>query len=138
MKVYETLSGSNSDKFQYIFPYYDFNKSIESDLNGSFNFSSSGSNTLQNTNNLKTVISNSLSYDSKDYFSDLGFRNNFGLYFKNFNATAKNDSTYKNSLQSELMTIFTLDSSFPLIKIEKEDIINSITPKYLLDTIQLT
>ena len=129
MKVYETLSGSNSDKFQYIFPYYDFNKSIESDFNGSFNFSSSGSNTLQNTNNLKTVISNSLSYDSKDYFSDLGFRNNFGLYFKNFNATAKNDSTYKNSVQSELMTIFTLGSSFPLIKIEKEDIINSITPK---------
>ena len=38
MKVYETLSGSDSDKFQYIFPYYDFNKSIESDFNGSFNF----------------------------------------------------------------------------------------------------
>ena len=51
---------------------------------------------------------------------NLGFRNKFWIIFKNFNATAKNDSTYKNSLQSELMTIFTLGSSFPLIKIERK------------------
>ena len=77
-------------------------------------------------------MSNNLSYDSKDYFSNLGFRNNFGLYFKNFNAIAKNDNIYKNSLQSELMTIFTLGSSLPLIKIEDDNIINSITPRVSL------
>ena len=131
-QIYETLSGKNSDKFQYIFPYYNFSKSIDTDFDGTLNFSSSGSNTLQNTNNLKTEVSNSLSYDSKDYFSNLGFRNNFGLYFKNFNAIAKNDNIYKNSLQSELMTIFTLGSSLPLIKIENDNIINSITPRVSL------
>ena len=44
---YENLSGSNSDRFQYVFPYYDFSKNIETDLNGSFNFSSSG-NKIEN------------------------------------------------------------------------------------------
>jgi LPS-assembly protein len=132
MTVYETLSGKNSDKFQYIFPYYDFSRSIDSSFDGSLNFSSSGSNTLQSTNNLKTTMSNNLSYDSKDYFSDFGFRNNFGLYFMNFNAIAKNDSIYKNSLQSEVMTIFTLGSSLPLIKFEDDNIINSITPRVSL------
>ncbi len=131
-QIYETLSGRNSDKFQYIFPYYNFSKSIDTDFDGTLNFSSSGSNTLQNTNNLKTKVSNNLSYSSKDYFSNLGFRNNFGLYFKNFNAIAKNDNIYKNSLQSELMTIFTLGSSLPLIKFEDNNIINSITPRVSL------
>ena len=42
------------------------------------------------------------------------------------------DDIYKNSLQSELMTIFSVSSSLPLIKKDNENIINSLTPKISL------
>ena len=132
MTIYENLSGTNSDRFQYILPYYDFGRSINTNFNGTFNFSSNGSNTLQNTNNLKTKVSNNFSYNSDDYFTDIGLKNNFNFYFKNFNALAKNDDIYKSNLQSELMSIFEISSSLPLIKREDNDIINSLTPKLSL------
>tara|TARA_B100001057_G_scaffold309618_1_gene309649 strand:- start:3003 stop:5705 length:2703 start_codon:yes stop_codon:yes gene_type:complete len=132
MNIYETLSGTNSDRFQYIFPYYNFDTVIETNLKGNINFSSSGSNDLKNTNNLSTKMTNNLNYISQDYFSDLGIRNNYGIYLKNFNATAKNDSKYKSNLQSELMTILEIGSSFPLIKRENKTILNSLTPKISL------
>ncbi len=132
MTAYETLSGTNSDRYQYVFPYYNFETVLDTKLNGNLNFSSSGSNDLKNTNNLSTTMSNNLSYNSQDYFSDLGFRNNYNIYFKNFNATAKNDDLYKSNLQSELMTILEIGTSFPLIKKENKNILNSITPKISL------
>ncbi len=130
--IYETLSGTNSDKFQYVFPYYDYQLSLDTELDGNLNFSSNGSNTLQNTNNLKTKVSNNLTYSSRDFYSNLGFKNNFNLHFKNFNAIARNDDIYKSNLQSELMSIFEFGSSFPLIKSENNETLNSITPKISL------
>ena len=86
-QIYETLGAKNSDRYQYTLPYYDFGKDLsslieENSISGSLNFSSSGSNTLKNTNNLVTSITNSFNYDSLDYISNLGFKNNYGLYFK--------------------------------------------------------
>jgi LPS-assembly protein len=98
-QIYESLGAKNSDKYQYTLPYYDFGKDLsslieENSISGSLSFSSSGSNTLKNTNNLRTSITNSVSYESADYISSLGFLNNFGLYFKNLNSIGKNDNIY--------------------------------------------
>ena len=88
MTAYEDLT-KNSDRYQYVFPYYNFDKSFYFDnLPGSFNLSSSGRNTLKNTNNLKSNIFNDLKYNSKSYISNLGFKNNFNFYFKNSNFVA--------------------------------------------------
>ena len=130
MTVYETLSGSSSDRYQYVFPYYSFSKVLENDkLNGTFSFSNSGSNNLSNTNTLESSISNSLTYSSKNYFSDNGFQNNFGLYFNNPNVVRKNHPSFKSSVQSELMNLIELNSSFPLIKREDDAIFSTIIPK---------
>ena len=120
MQVYETLSGTESDRYQYEFPYYSYSTTLMNELaDGTFNFSSSGSNVLNNTNVLKTSINNDLSYASLDYFSNMGFKNNYGMYFKNLNTVAKNHEVYKSSFQSQLMSIFEAKSSFPLIKQSK-------------------
>ena len=59
MQMYETLKGSNSDRYQYVLPNYDFSKNFNLEsIDGSFNFNSTGSNTLSNTNVLSTSISN--------------------------------------------------------------------------------
>ena len=120
MQIYETLSGSESDRYEYSFPYYNYSTNIRSELvDGSFGFSSSGSNVLNNTNVLKSAINNNLSYSSLDYFSNMGFKNNYGIEFKNLNTIAKNHNIYTSSFQSQVMSIFFAGSTFPLIKNSK-------------------
>ena len=121
---YEDLNLSNTDRYQFILPYYDFNKQIfENNYAGTINFSSSGSNDLNNTNNLRTKVVNDLNFQSPDFISKNGFKSAYNIYFKNLNTIAKNDSIYKTNPQMELMSIFELNTSFPLINQAK----NSIT-----------
>ncbi len=128
MQVYETLSGTESDRYQYEFPYYGYSTTLFTKLiDGTFNFSSSGSNVLNNTNVLKTSINNDFSYNSLDYFSNTGFKNNYGMYFKNLNTIAENHDVYKSSFQSQLMSIFEAKSSFPLIR-KSENYDETIAP----------
>ena len=114
---YETLSGKNSDRYQFILPYFNFSKNLfESQNFFNISLNSSGSNNLKNTNNLRSRIVNNLSIESNDYIFNSGLKNNFGTYIKNLNTTGKNDDLYKSSPQMELMGIFEMSSSLPLIK----------------------
>ena len=100
--TYETLDGSSEDKFQYILPYYNFKKLLQNNFyDGSIIFSS-GSNDLNSTNKLDTSIINNLSYESKEYFTDTGFKSNIKIDLKNSNVVGKNSSKYKSSPQAEL------------------------------------
>ena len=106
-----------NDRYQYILPYYDFNKTIIlKTIDGSLNFNSNGSNDLNNTNQLKTKITNNLSYSSLDYFTKNGFKNNFNLNLKNLNSLGKNVADYKTSPQMELSSLFEFNSSIPYEK----------------------
>ena len=115
--IYETLGVKHSDRFQYILPQYDFSKNLSlENFTGSINFKSSGSNNLKNTNNLRSTITNDFHYNSLDYYTNGGLKNNLNIYFKNLNSTGKNDPTYKSSPKVEGMGIFEINSSMPLIK----------------------
>ena len=129
MSATETLSGRNSDRYQYILPQYDFSKSFLPSFNiGAINFSSSGSNNLKDTNNLRSRIINDLNFNSFSFFTNVGFKNDFGIYIKNLNTSAKNDTIYKEDPQVELMSMFETSTSLPLRKLgERYD--SYITPK---------
>ena len=136
IEVYEALGSKNSDRYQYTLPYYDFNKNltsiIEDDLiNGTLNFSSNGSNTLKDTNNLKTTIANNLEYNSSDYISKWGFKNNVGLYFRNLNSIGKNDTIYTSNPQIDAMSILKIDTIYPLFK-SNATVREILTPKISL------
>ena len=132
VQSFENLKLPNSDRYQFILPYYDFDKRIfENFENGFINFSSRGSNELNNTNNLKTKLINDINFQSLNYISNLGFNNNFRINLKNLNTVGKNDTNYKSSPQVELMSIFEYNSSLPLIK-ETTNNINYLTPKVSL------
>ena len=93
-EIYENLGTKHSDRYQYTLPYYDFSKNLtfliaDNSVNGSLNFYSTGTNKLSNTNNLRTTVVNDFNYNSNDFISKLGFKNNFDLYFKNLNAVEK-------------------------------------------------
>ena len=130
IRSYENLRVKNkSDRYSYNLPYYNFSKSIEQDfIDGNISFGSSGNNYLKNTNQLETNIINNLTYNSLDFISDLGFKSNFGIHFKNLNSVGKKTTKYKSSPQTEILNLYNIDMSFPLIK-DNEKSKNNLTPK---------
>ena len=131
--IYENLQEKKeSDRYQYIFPYYKYNKILSKNyMNGSISMLSSGSNKLQNTNNVRTNVVNDIAYKGFDIISNYGFKNNFIVNFKNLNSSGKNDLTYTSSPQIDLMGSFELTSHLPLVK--KTSLNQSfITPKFSL------
>ena len=128
-KMYETLSGSSSDRYQYVFPSYSLTKNFNyNNLDGSFNFNSSGNNTLRDTNVSTSIVSNDLNYTTYDSFFNNGVKTNFEVYLKNINTVGKNSTQYKDTLQSELMSSYVYNASIPLIKSTPKNI-NTFEPK---------
>ncbi len=127
--MYETLKGSNNDRYQYVLPSYNFTKDFGlENTNGSFNFNSQGSNSLKSTNDLSTKAINNLNYDSFYNFFDNGIKSNFAILFKNANTIGKKSATYKSSLQSEITSSYIFNASLPLIKNTKKNS-NVLEPK---------
>ncbi len=116
---FEDLQKKNSDRYEYVFPYYDFSKNFSFNEFGTVELTSSGKNNLSNTNNLKTSIINDVNLRSNDkIFERYGLKNNFNIFLKNLNTSGKNDPKYKESVQSQLMSMFEIQSSVPLKKID--------------------
>ncbi len=117
IQVFENLGLTHSDRYQYVFPSYNFSRGINiKNLDGSLNFYSSGSNRLKDTNNLITSVVNDFEFNSINYHTDNGFINNFKIYFKNLNSLGKNDSVYKSSPSVEAMSIAEIKATLPMIK----------------------
>ena len=130
LEVYEDLNVTkNSDRYEYVLPYYEYETVLsEKFYNGTLSLSSSGSNNLNNTNNLVSNVQNNINYESESYISRLGFLNNFNVNLKNLNSLGKKNSNYKSSPQLELMSLFEITSSLPLSK-KQDNYHNYLTPK---------
>ena len=114
---YENMQKNKNDRYQFILPYYNFNKSIIPEIvEGTISLNSSGSNSLNNTNQVTTKVTNNLSYTSNDFFSKKGIKNNFNVNLRNLNSVGKNVTDYKSSPQIELSSLFEVNSSMPLVK----------------------
>ncbi len=130
--VYEDLSKLNSDRYQYILPYFNFSKNLFNNNNfGSFNFLSQGDNILKDTNTLRSRMINNLNIQSFDFISTNGFKNNLNYYLKNTITAGKNNAEYESSPHTKFMNILEFQSSFPLTKID-ENFINLLNPKLSL------
>ena len=132
VEQFETLDGANTDRYQYVLPSYGFSRSFNFEkLNGYLNLNSSGNNILKNTNVMQTRVANDLNYTSYNKFYDNGIVSNFGIFAKNLNSVGKNDTQYKTSPQSELMSAYMFNASVPLIK-ETSESRNILEPKLSL------
>ena len=130
--AYEDLSKPNSDRYQFILPYYNFSKSFLNGNNfGSFNLLSQGDNVIKDTNSLRSRMINNLNIQSYDFTSKHGFKNNFNYYLKNTITAGKNNEEYSSSPHTKFMNIFEFQSSLPLTKIN-ENYINFLNPKLSL------
>ena len=117
-KRYENLSQIDSDRYQYIFPEFNFSKLIQTDpnYNGNFTFSSSGHQKNYDTNIYEAQLNNDFNFNSNDYISKSGFVTDYSLLLKNFNTYAKNSSVYDDKNEHKIFTTAIVKSEYPLKK----------------------
>ena len=130
IQSFEDLQIENkSDRYQYNLPYYNYDKLISQNyFGGNISFNSNGNNYLSNTNKLETNITNNFTYNSLDYISNFGLKNNFSLSLKNLNSIGKKTTLYKSNPQIELASLFNIDFSMPFEK-KDENSENLLIPK---------
>ena len=129
---YEDLSKTNSNRYQFVLPYYNFSKNFfDNNDFGSFDFLSQGDNILKDTNSLRSRMINNLNIQSYDFTSKNGFKNNFNYYLKNTITAGKNNVEYDSSPHTKLMNVLEIQTSFPLTKIN-DNFIDLLNPKLSL------
>ncbi len=118
LKLYEDLSKEDSDKYQYIFPDFNFSKNITLDqsYNGSFQFLSSGFQKIYETNKYEALINNDFNFNSFDFISSKGVKTDYSFLLKNYNTYSENSTVYENKNDHEIFATLLLKSEFPLIK----------------------
>ncbi len=121
IKLYEDLSKEDNDKYQYIFPDFNFSKNIDLDesYNGNFQFLSSGFQKVYETNKYEALINNNFNFSSFDFISANGIISDYSLLLKNFNTYSENSSIYEKNNDHEIFSTFLLKSELPLKKVLK-------------------
>ncbi len=115
IEAYEDLTNDkSSDKYEYIFPSFEFSKRIESNYNGDYEIVSKGNYKNYNTNIFEKVLINDLKFSSNPEISPSGFVNKFSLLLKNVTSEGENSSNYKNKFSSENYGSIFYDISYPL------------------------
>ena len=117
-KIFEDLSRSNNDRYQYIFPDFNFIRNIDipRKYNGEFVFNSHGYNKLYNTNVKDSVITNDFLFTSNEMIGSKGFVTDYELLLKNLNNYSVNSSEFDENLNYNLFGIIKVDTSLPLQK----------------------
>ena len=116
-KVFENLSQTSGDRYEFLYPAYNLLKRFDNNsLNGDFSFRSNGFIKNYDTNVYETVVINDLIFNSDYKISNSGFKNDYKVLIKNVNTDATNSKEYKGTIDNKLATIFEYNSSYPLIK----------------------
>jgi LPS-assembly protein len=127
---YETMGKISSDRYEFIYPNYSIYKNIDFDQNilSDLDVTTTGYQKKYSTNIYEIVQVNDLLMSSQKFISEKGIENNFQTLFKNVNSKGTNSSKFKEKTQSEILSIFKYDFSYPLRKNE-EKFIKFLTPK---------
>jgi LPS-assembly protein len=132
-ETYENLDKKKTDRFEYIFPNFDYEKNLNSDdlsAKGELIFNTRGFNKNYNTNSDETILINELQYYSFSSISSRidGLRNNYKLLIRNLNSSTQNSTNFKDGDDQKLLSTIIFESNFPLKK-ENQKFDSYLTPK---------
>ena len=134
-EVYEDLSKNKSDRYEYIFPNFKYEKKLyaDSDINGEMDFSSRGYKKMYQTNIDESILVNDIKYLSNSKISSNvdGLQTNYQLLIRNLNSDSNNSDTFKSGGDQKLLSTLVLDYQLPLKK-ENEFYNNYLSPKLSL------
>ena len=128
-RIYEDLSRNYHDRYQYIFPDFNYLKKIKipDNYNGNFNFNSYGYNKLYDTNITETVLTNDFIFSSNEFINSKGIATDYDLLLKNSNNYSQNSSKFNENANYNLFGILKVDTSYPLQK-KLENYTNFLKP----------
>ena len=117
-KVFEDLSRNYNDRYQFVFPDFNFYKNIRipKSYNGKFYFNSYGYNKYYDTNIKESVITNDFLFSSNRFVSSKGISSKYDIFLKNPTSYAENSNNFEENANYELYGTFKLDSSLPMQK----------------------
>ena len=118
VKVFEDLSRNYNDRYQYVFPEFNFSKNIRipNNYNGRFYFNSYGYNKQYDTNVMETVITNDFLFSSNQFVNSKGIVSDYNIFLKNPSSYASNSNNFQDNENYELYGKLKFDSSLPLQK----------------------
>lgn len=123
VELYEDLTKKDSDRYEFIYPTYSFNKTInlksESEL--PIEFSSTGYQKKYQTNVYESLIVNDFKYNTRQKIFNNGVINNFEFLLRNVNTNSERSKNYKENTNNELLSSLLFKSSYPMIKESKKD-----------------
>ncbi len=101
--IFETLSDSYNDKYEYILPEITIDKNLISDENlGSLDLQTSYKARIFDTNKLTNFLVNDFNWNFKEINFNSGIKSKFLSTIKNINYEAKNVGIYKEDTTSEI------------------------------------
>ena len=107
IEAYEDLTeDKSSDRYEYIFPSYEFSKIFSSNYSGNYEIKSKGNYKNYDTNVFEKVLINDLKFILYPKISPSGFVNKFNLLLKNITSEGDNSTAYKNKFSSENYSSF--------------------------------
>ncbi len=125
--VFEDLSRGKSDRYEYVYPSFLFEKKISFDGSNNLKFNSHGFQKKYNTNVYEGVLVNDLEYIANKSILYNGFSAQHKTILRNLNTNSKNSSNYKLDNSNKFFGLFVYDLKFPLIK-ENQEFKNLLTP----------
>ncbi|MDA9726313.1 LPS export ABC transporter periplasmic protein LptC [Candidatus Pelagibacter sp.] len=117
-KIFEDLSRNYHDRYQYIFPDYNFLKNIEipNDYNGKFIFNSYGYNKNYDTNITEALLTNDFLFSSNEFVNSTGLTTNYSLLLKNSNDYIDKSTGAGEKTNYNLFGTLKVDNKIPLQK----------------------
>ncbi len=133
VEVFEDLNKNKSDRYEYIFPNFNYTKNLNNKIesNGDLVFSSNGYQKNYNTNIDEIILVNDIIYTSPQSFSERfdGLITNYKFLFRNKNSDSENAKNIKEGTDYQFLSTIILESKLPLLK-ESKDFNNYLTPKF--------
>ena len=130
ISIIEDLEKEDNDKYEYIFPNYEFNKetSINNKYFDNFKFKSSGNYHKFNTNVDEADMINDFIFSSNNLDSQNNLNSNLDFLIRNINAYGDLSKVNKDGDDYKLLSSILLNLDYPLFK-ERDTVKSFLTPK---------
>jgi len=132
-EVFENLDKQKTDRYEYIFPNFSYEKYLynDSNINGDLTFNARGFQKNYNTSSDESVLINDLKYSSfsKNNSTIDGLMTNYNLLLRNLNSTTENSDSFKDGDDQQLLSLVELKTELPLKK-EDQNSISLLSPKF--------
>ena len=133
LESYETMGRLAGDRYEFIYPNYTINKVVDFDMQflEYLDITSSGNQKTHSTNIYEAVQVNDFLMNGPTNISQKGFESEFQTIVKNVNSKGKNSLKFKESTQSEILSMLIYNMSYPMQKLD-ENYLDVFTPRLSL------